>query len=129
MALFFTFLAYGLFVATYNGNTSGENEFPTFSAPGIEFEDIPANCSGFLDCTEYLGKIFINFVLGIVYVVLLIVEIIRLLIAVMALILTNAFNGINGMPEWVNALFLGAFGVMVVIAIYKSIRKGDTDSA
>jgi hypothetical protein len=130
VAIAITFLAYSLFVAMYNQSTSEDApDFPTFSPPSVDFENVPSSCDGFLDCTEFIGKVIINIVLGVVYVVLLIVEIIRLLVEIATLILVSSFAGIEGVPTWFNTLVVGCFAVMTIVVIYKSVRKGDTDSA
>jgi hypothetical protein len=129
LALIFFFISYGLFVGLYNGAETGEYDFPTFDAPEIDFENIPASCSGFTDCIEYVGKVFINFVLGIVYVVLLIAEIVLVLVELLVLIANNSFEGFEGAPEWFNALILAMMAAALIIIIYKAIRKGDTDTA
>lgn len=130
VAIAVSFLAYSLFVAMYNQDTSEDApEFPTFDPPGVDFQNIPNDCSGLFDCTEFVGKVLVNIVLGVVYVVLLLVEIIRLLVEITTLILLSAFSGIEGVPAWFNTLIVGAFAVMTVVVIYKSVRKGDTDSA
>src|SRR5688572_8759704 len=84
-AIVLTFLFYGMFVTLYESGTVDESTFPTFSAPSIVFEDIPPSCGGFTDCIEYVGKILVNFVLGIIFVVLLIVSVIVLLVALLVI--------------------------------------------
>lgn len=128
-ALIFTFLVYGLFLSVYTGGTGGEeSEFPTFDPPETNFRTVPNGCGGFLDCTEYLADIVVNFVLGVVYIVLLIVEIIRLFIEMLILAITNAFTGLDGAPVWLNIAVLAFFSIGFSLGIYRAIRKGDTDS-
>lgn len=129
LQIFFIFLVYGLFGAMYNNETSVENTFPTFQAPPVEFATLPTGCGGFFDCTEYVGKVLVNIVLGVVYFVLLVVEILRVLVAIIILIATNAFTGIEGTPAWLNPIILGTFGVAISIIAFKAVRSGDTDSA
>lgn len=128
-ALIFTFIVYGLFLAVYSGGDGEAEEFPTFSAPPIEFRDVPNGCGGFLDCTEYLADIVVNFVLGIVYAVLVLVEIITLLAQLLILAIQNAFTGLNGAPAWLNAGILAFFGITFAIAVYRMVRKGDADAS
>jgi len=128
MVIFTTFLLYGLFVAAFNGETSTENAFPSFQEPSVDFYPIPDSCGGFADCIEYVGRIITNFVLGVVYVVLLLVEIIRVLVALIVLVVTSAFTGVDGAPTWFNNSVVGMFGVSTILIIYKSIRSGSTDA-
>lgn len=128
-ALIFTFLAYGLFVAMYQGDSTGESTFPAFEAPEVEFEDLPASCGGFTDCIEYVGNVIKNVVLGFVYAILLIVAIIRLIVELLVLIVASAFTGFDGAPEWLNILVATFFGIATAITIYRALRKGDTDTA
>lgn len=130
MGVLVAFVAYGLFVAMYNGGDGGAaSTFPTFNAPTVSFQTIPSGCSGFFDCTEYVGKVLTNIVIGVVYAIQLIVEIVRVFVAMILLITTSAFSGVAGTPAWINVILLSVFGGSVVVIIYKSIRKGDTDSA
>ncbi len=128
MGILFAFIGYGLFAAMYNGETSTEPVFPTFTPPGIEFFDVPENCSGFTDCIEFVGEILTNFVLGIVYVVLLLVELVRFIVALMVVVLSNAFGGVESAPPWVNVMIVGMFTAATAIIIYKAARKGDTSA-
>lgn len=127
-ALLFTFLTYGLFLAVYTGGDGNLEEFPTFDPPGIEFRTVPSSCSGFLDCTEYVGDIIVNFVLGVVYVVLLLVEIVRLLVELLILAVINAFAGLNGAPIWLNVGIISFFGIGFALAIYRAVRSGETET-
>lgn len=128
-AIVATFLFYGMFITLYESGTVDESTFPTFDAPGIEFETIPDSCSGFTDCIEYVGNILVNFVLGIIFVVLLIVAIIVLLVELLIVASTNAFTGAEGLPIWLNAGITAIFGIALAVVIYRMVRKGDTDTA
>jgi hypothetical protein len=125
----FVFIAYGLFASMYNGGIVSGIPALAFNAPGIDFVELPDDCSGFTDALFCIGIGVINFAIGIVYIILLIVEIIRLLVSIVVLITTNSFTGFDGAPFWVNTLFLTAIFGSFAISIYKAIRKGDTDSA
>jgi hypothetical protein len=129
LSLFVTFLGYGLILAVYNGTGTTAQVFPTFDAPNVSFENIPSGCSGLTDCTEYVGKVIVNIALSVVYIVLLVVELVSFMVALFILITTNAFEGIEGVPAWFNALLLGIMGAATAIVIYKSIRSGETDAS
>jgi di/tricarboxylate transporter len=130
LGIFFIFLAYGVFVAMYNtGESESAPDFPVFDAPEANFVDIPDDCSGFFDCTEYVGNVLKNIVLGVIYVVLLIVALLVFIIAFLALVAESAFSGIEGMPGWANALIVGVLGAAIAIIAYRAFRQGDTDTS
>lgn len=127
--LIFLFLSYGIFVTLYNsGESPTAPDFPQFNAPNITFQDLPAHCSGIIDCTAYIGNVLINIVLGIIFFVLLIVAMLVFIVALVALFAASGFNGIEGAPDWFNALVLGVLGAAFGIMIYRSLRKGDTSA-
>lgn len=121
-------MAYGVFVAVYESDTSAAATFPTFNPPSIAFEEIPDGCGGFFDCTEFVGKVIVNIVLGVVYFVLLIVALLVFIVAFLAIVASSAFTGIDGMPAWGNAIILGIFGAALAVIIFKMTRKGDSSA-
>lgn len=102
--------------------------FPTFDVPDLDFETIPNGCGGFTDCIEYVGNIIVNFVLGVVFVVLVLFELIGFIIEFVAILVTVGFEPLEGAPALVNVLLAVPTAAGIAIIIYKAIRKGDTDA-
>lgn len=111
----------------YNASQLGTTPtFPTFLAPSIDFQDVPDSCGGFTDCIEFVGKIIVNLVLGVVFLILIVVSMLIFLVALIAILSASAVTGIEGAPDWFNIIIVVIFGSIVGIIIYRSLRKGDT---
>jgi small-conductance mechanosensitive channel len=110
---------------------SGETDavtIPTLNAPDTDFNDFPDDCSGFFDCTEYVGQVLIVIGQAIIYVVLLIVALLIFLVQFTAFLAESQFTGVDGAPPWVNLLLSLPFLLAIGLFLFKALRKGDTDA-
>jgi hypothetical protein len=128
VALLFVLLAYATTKAMIiNDLNTAEVEFPVLTIPTFEFIDLSLGCAGFFDCTEYVGAVLYNMVLGIIFLVLLIVELLVYIVAMFATIFSLAFTGIEGAPEYINLLITVPMLAMLGMIIYKLIRAGSSN--
>lgn len=103
-------------------------ELPTFTPPSITFQDVPDSCGGFTDCIEYIGDLLTNVVLGVIYLILFIVELVRYIGLLTIFIAQNAFQGVDGAPDWLNLLMSTPLIAGTAIIIYKLARSGEDDA-
>lgn len=102
--------------------------FPSFDAPTFEPIDVSGGCSGFIDCTEYLGAVVFNIGLGIVFVVEFVIELTAFLFALFAVIIALQFAGIEGAPLWLNTLLVTPFVLAVSVILFKLVRSGASNA-
>lgn len=122
----FVFLAFTIFKSMVLAETQPDAiTFPSMDFPDLEFETIPDGCSGFTDCIEYVGKVIVNLVLGIVYVVLLLFNLIAFIAALFVTVGEVTVTGIDNAPWWVNLIVFTPYLGIVGVILYKMIRKGD----
>ena len=129
IALIFFFLLYSSFKVLVFQEAGTEIEaFPTFVSPGIQFIDLSQGCSGFFDCTEYVGAVIYDIALSFLFIALLIYEVVRYLTAVIAWTILLQLTGLGDAPPMVNLLFAAPPAIMLGIIIFKMLRKGDTSA-
>lgn len=109
-------------------DTAENVSFPMFNPNTAFAPSFPSSCSGFIDCTEFVGKVIIGIVQSIVWITLLIVEIIDYLIDLMVLLITVSFAPLEGTHWFVNLVLTAIPAAILAFLIFSMVRKGDTDA-
>lgn len=129
MVILFVLIAWaGVKAMMLNADEPDSVVFPTFTAPDLDFREIPESCGGFTDCIEYVGNIIVNFVLGIVFVILVVFGLIAFILEFVALLVTVGFEPLDGAPSFVNVLLAIPTAAGIAIIAFKALRKGDTEA-
>lgn len=128
VAVIFIFLAFSLakILVLNEASETPVINFPTLDPPSFDPIDLSAGCSGFVDCTEYVGAVIYNLALGIIFLILFIIDLVLYIIQLFNLLLAVSFDGIEGAPFWINALFSIPFLAMIAFILYRLIRSGES---
>lgn len=130
LAIVFIFVAFSFakLLIIQEGSGAPAFTFPTFDAPTFEPIDLSAGCAGFFDCTEYVGAVFYNIGLGLIFFVEFIIELIGYIFSIIVLLISVQFAGIDGAPFWINGLLLLPFLLGMALIVFKLLRKGDSEA-
>lgn len=127
VTILFIFFAFTVCKLMVIGATTDDSNLslPTLTQPNITFKTLGA-CDSVGACIGYLADVIYNIGAGIIYGALLIINLVVYFFSFIFLVGNVLFTGVDGAPDWLNAImtlpFLAGFGIIV----FKLIRKGSS---
>lgn len=128
ITVFFTFLVFTVIKGMVISDSSGAAaiSFPELDVPSFEFRDLSLGCGGFTDCIEYVGAVFYNIGLGLIFIVLLLVNLLVYIFEIFVLVINIMFAEIGG-PWWVDTIMLIPYFLIFGVIIYKMVHSGSSE--
>lgn len=129
LVIIFIMIMFPVLVAVYNNEQTDSTPivFPTLDTPDLDFVDLSGGCGFFLDCIEYLANVIFNFVLGLIFLVVLIIDVVIFIVELLVLLIDLQFSGIDGAPFYINAALI-MVPIAGAISIYLMIRSGKSEA-